>query len=433
MIAGAAKVEITPACDVWMDGMIRSHRSVGVHDPLYARALFLCPNEDRARAFVVVSVDVCALRGQDALAARQAAAARTGVPAEHIIVAATHTHSGPATMGFFNPVEEGYVRELVGKIAAVIEQAVNSARPAAAGCGLGREDTISHYRRLLADDGHVVMNWEPFPAEHILGPLGVPDTEVGVLAVADAQKPAELICLLFNHAGHPNVMSGENYLLSADYPGYAARLIEKQMGCTAIFTNGAQGSVDIDGLKDRDWAGVARAGGALAESVIRTARSIAPSADAHIRGSHLRYSLAARGITDDELAWAEAELAQTGGAVEPHADGIGDDYKAALYKQIRESDEQDIEVEQTAFAVDDAIFISFPSELFAEIGANIKAESRFEQTCIIGLANGCVGYVPTHLAVTQGGYEVDTRRVSEDAEDTVLECSHLLTEELFVR
>ena len=48
-------------------------------------------------------------------------------------------------------------------------------RPVKLSVTSGQEETISHYRRLMADDGHVVMNWEPYPPEHIVGPLGVAD------------------------------------------------------------------------------------------------------------------------------------------------------------------------------------------------------------------------------------------------------------------
>ena len=84
------------------------------------------------------------------------------------------------------------------------------------------------------------------------------DPEVGVLTLLDAGRPGEVLGILFNHAGHPNVMSGENHLISGDYPGLAARLLEDEFGCVAAFVNGAQGTMDIDGLRDRDWEGVER-------------------------------------------------------------------------------------------------------------------------------------------------------------------------------
>ena len=68
----------------------------------------------------------------------------------------------------------------------MIEQAVTNVKPVAVGVESGKEETISHYRRLMADNGRVVMNWEPYPSEHIVGPLGVVDTEVGVLKIVDA-------------------------------------------------------------------------------------------------------------------------------------------------------------------------------------------------------------------------------------------------------
>jgi len=152
-----------------------------------------------------------------------------------IIVAAKHNHSGPATRDSQNESEKDYVQSLVQKVVALIEEAAGRLEPAAIGCASGREKTISHYRRLLADDGHVVMNWEPWPAERIVRPLGVIDPEVGVLKIMSADGKNRLLGVLFNHAGHPNVMSGDNYLITPDYPGRAEVLLEEKGGGLAIF------------------------------------------------------------------------------------------------------------------------------------------------------------------------------------------------------
>lgn len=406
-----------------MDGMIRTHRSVGNHDPLHTRALVLANSRDPADMFGIVSVDICGLTDADSRAARAAASARTGIPAAQIIVACTHTHSGPATIGYFNASEPEYTRQLIGQIATLVEDAVGRLRPAAAGCASGREETVSHYRRLLADDGRVVMNWEPYPAEHIVGPLGQPDTEVGVLKVTAANGPSDVVAILFNHSGHPNVMSGDNYLLSADYPGVAMREIERHLGGLASFVNGAQGTMDIDGLRHRDWQGVERAGAALADAVVKAAHAIQPTPTASVRGRLVTYPVPARRITDEEWAWAQQILRQTGGKVAPLADGVGDDYKAVLYRDLRAVQDREAIVEQTCFAIDDTAFITFPGELYTEIGMDIKARSPFARTYIIGLANGDVGYVPTRKAIGEGGYAEDTRRLDDSAEGIVVEQS----------
>jgi hypothetical protein len=116
-------------------------------------------------------------------------------------------------------------------------------------------------------------------------------------------------------------------------------------------------------------------------------------------------------------------LKQTGGAVQPMVDGVGDDFLAIHYQRIRQAEGMDFPVTQICFALDNAAFISFPGELFTEIGMRIKRESPFRQTCILGLANGSLGYVPTREAISQGGYEIGARQLDDAAEELVVERS----------
>jgi hypothetical protein len=267
------------------------------------------------------------------------------------------------------------------------------------------------------------MNWEPYPAEQIVGPLGTSDDEVGVVKIVAAEDPRAVIGILFNHAGHPNILSGDNYLLSADYPGLAADILERGTGGTALYLNAAEGSVDIDGLRDRDWTGWERAGRALARCVLDTAASIAPRASEAVQGESCHYMLGGRRITDEEWRWAQEVLARTGGKVQAMSDGIGDDYKALFFKRLRERGPRDMPVEQICIALGDCALLSFPGELYTEIGQEIKAASPFAHTYIVGLANGYVGYVPTAEAIEKGGYAEDTRWVDATAEQAVIEQS----------
>ena len=102
------------------------------------------------------------------------------------------------------------------------------------------------------------------------------------------------------------------------------------------------------------------------------------------------------------------------------ADGVGDDYKALLYQQLKEAEDRPTTIEQICLAIDGCAFLSFPGELFTEIGMRVKSESPFQHTYIIGLANGDVGYVPTRKAIQEGGYAVDVRQVDAAAEDIIV-------------
>ncbi|HEX9617795.1 MAG TPA: hypothetical protein VGA03_10295 [Anaerolineales bacterium] len=428
MRAGAARIDITPTESIWMEGMLRAHRSEGVHDATFAKALVLSNDERLDQACAIVAVDVCKMPDQLTDEVRGAVERELGIPAAHTIIAAKHIHSGPDTDGTGEP-EVRYTHVLKEKLFEAVQEAASRIQPARAGSASGRENTISQYRRLLADDGHVVMNWEPWPLEHLVAVLGVPDPEVGVLKVEDLS--GQTLCILFNHAGHPNVLSGDNYLISAEYPGHAERLLEEEFGGMAMFVNGAQGTMDIDGLGRRDWAEMERLGAKLAAAVAETVRRIEPMEGLAVRCAYLKHGLPARKVSDEQLAWAEAIIEQTGGTVQPLADGVGDDYKALLLKQLYAVQDRAILAEQICIAVDDTAFLSFPGELYTEIGMKIKAASPFSRTYIIGLANGYVGYVPTRKAIGEGGYAEDVRRVDADAEDAILSKSLELLKQVY--
>lgn len=430
MKAGTARIDITPADAVWMDGMIRSHKSTGIRHHLYSKALALSSGNRPEDIFIIASADVCAIARADHEQICANVASQTNITTEHIILAATHNHSGPATVGYFNPKEEQYSKYLIRQTTEVIVQAVRNMSPASAGCGSGVENTISHYRRLLAKDGQVIMNWEPHAADQVSGPLGEIDPEVGVLKAVSAGAGQKPLAILFNHAGHPNVMSGDNYLLSSEYPGLAEAILERRLGGTAVFVNGAQGTMDIDGLKDRDWKGMERVAGALAEAVIQISAAVTVKSDATVRGNYAHYTLPARRISSGELAWAKSILAGTKGNFKTLPDGVGDDYKAALFKRLHAVQNRPHQIEQVGIVVGETAWLSFPGELFTEIGARIKRASPFPHTYIIGLANGNIGYVPTREAVRQGGYEPDTRQVDESAEEIIFQQSYALLKQL---
>ena len=427
LMAGAAKVDITPKGNVWMAGMIRSHESEGVHDPLFARALVISPDDkNKKNTVAIVSCDVCIANTNIVDHIRKVASDKTGIPAENMIIACTHTHSGPAIHSYFEqPKAKKYAdEEFIPKVIQAVCQASDALRPATMGYGRGEETTVSHYRRLWTKDGKIVMNWEPYPAENIIGPAEEADNEVGVVKIVSADNPDSVIATVYNHAGHPNVMSGDNFMISADYPGVTSKIIEDKFGGIAMFLNGAQGSMDIDGLKDRDWVGVTRAGTALGKAVMDIAGKIkSQKATAKIKSISVKFSVPYRTITSEELSWANKIIVESGGKIAPLADGVGDDYKADRLLKLNEKKGQSINLEMVGIALGDVALISFPGELFNEIGLKIKKQSPFKYTYIVGIANGNTGYYPTKKAIGEGGYAVSTRNCDTTAEEIVIKNS----------
>jgi hypothetical protein len=73
----------------------------------------------------------------------------------------------------------------------------------------------------------------------------------------------------------------------------------------------------------------------------------------------------------------------------------------------------EVAAELMTIRVDEAAIISVPGELFCDLGKRIKAQSDFQPTFVVTLANGCVGYLPTLEAFDGGGYETELARSSK--------------------
>ncbi len=396
--AGAAKIDITPDYPVWLDGNPRDRKSEGVHDPISARALVL---EGTDGPFALLSLELVGLPDDTVARVRAGISEQAGILPQRQVIACAHVHSGPATCGFFCPREDAYNQWLVQKLVALVSRARQKAVPALAGSGVGEEFTISEYRRLWAKDGRIVMNWEALSWDDILGPAGVPDPQVGVVRIDAACGPT--LAVIYNHAGHPNTPPGTWFEISGDYPAFASALIERELGGVALFTNGAQGSVDIPAFRERDWEGLERKGTWLAREVLAVARRIRPGSET-LGAACSRSRVGARKIAPDYLKWAREVAARAREQVVNIRDGVDDAIYARMCVELADSAAKEYDVEMIGFTVGGAAFVTIPGELFTEIGVRIKRASPHEHTFIVDLANGSLGYIPTSRAIEEGGY-----------------------------
>ncbi len=130
--AGAAAVDVSPPdLPVIVNGGFLENHANTVHDPLQARALVL---DDGATRLAIVVVDSCMMPRDLLDRAKALAHDATGIPTDHILISATHTHSAPSAMGALgSSPDPHYVAFLPGRIAEAIAQA-----DAQQGAGEGR-------------------------------------------------------------------------------------------------------------------------------------------------------------------------------------------------------------------------------------------------------------------------------------------------------
>ena len=250
LLAGVGRTKITPPVGTFLFGYIARERGAeAVHDDLFATALVL---DDGRIRIAVVSCDLLMLHPTTVAAIRERVHAQTGIPARNVMLCCSHTHSGPVTFvvqggrggggGGLSPSTRptGYVEGLAGLIAGAVVEAARDLGPAAWGVGRGKAE-IGVNRRQRSAGGAVIIGADP---------EGVVDRDLLILRVdrvtgdgvgGDAPSPPATrpLALLVNCACHAVCLSGNSYLVSADWPGAMRRAVEARTGAAVCFVQGA--------------------------------------------------------------------------------------------------------------------------------------------------------------------------------------------------
>lgn len=428
LYAGVSKIDITPQMSAFLDGNPRIKKSQGIHDPLYAKALFLDNGESQA---LFVTLDLIGLYNSCVNEIRELVAKKVDIGVENILISSSHTHSGPSTLGLFSPPEKEWLNNLPFRIVEAVSQAVSESKQVTIGVGTGEEKTIGHQRRLWHRDGYIIMNWEDFSQEEIICPAGPDDFQVGVIEFKDNNNLPYAI--LINHTCHPNVLAGDNYFITADYPGYAMNFIEKETGAVVLFTNGALGNIDIDPGEMRGFRGMVQKGETLAGIILKILKDIKTETVERLSMKQSLFSIPCREIDPGELGKAKEKIKGFKREKIALVDGATEEIFADELVRLSEMKEKEIKTELQSIVIDNVALLALPGEPFVEIGLAIKERSKFKYTFVIGVANGYVGYIPTEIAFKEGGYTTRPARWSKlvpEAERLIIDKAEKLLEQI---
>ena len=361
--AGVARVEITPPAGHPMGGYAaRNGPSTGVHDPLYATTLLL---KSGGLTVAIVSCDLRSFPSE-----RIVNTARERKLADHVLIAVTHTHSGPMTWEdqSWPSRERSWFAETERKILSAIEAASKKTFPARIAAGFG-EIYLGHNRRKVDADGRVTMFWRN--AEKL--PTSPIDPTVGVIRVDDQSGKARAI--IVNYACHAVVLGPDNRMISADYPGYLARRIEREFpGAMCLFTQGGAGDInpylDKQPVDQNGFGEAEKMGDALAEEALKVARRLKPQTNAN---SVLR---AAAEVVEFRDRW---------------------DAKKTVHVGLT-----------TLLINNDIAIATMPGEPFVDLQIALRDKSEIANTFLFGYTYSAggewAGYIPTIRAAAEGGY-----------------------------
>ncbi|NMC37129.1 MAG: hypothetical protein GYA41_02265 [Bacteroidales bacterium] len=419
--ASKGKVVITPPAGTPMAGNIRSdNKSRGVHDDLFCSIIIL---KDDNKKICFLGFDLIGLEYSTCNEIRTRISECTDIPSSNVMIWATHTHSGPDTgmrmyQGNENAVAS-YLGGLVEKVAEKVKD-LNNFEEVRLKAGKILIPDLSFNRRLVKNNGSVVMNFESFSPEQITGTTGPVDQELIALSLWD--NAGRLYAILVNFSLHPAILVGQEWLISRDFIHYLDKTLIENYGkdVVMLYANGAEGNINHLNYHDRDqmrnFAEAERVGkklGDYVEKAIRTSVAL----HGKIKYAFSKASIPFRSITKEEIEWARMVIERDRNISEDMFDGIPDKTYARMILEMTEREETECDIFLQGMAIHNFAIVTFPGEVYAEFGLKVKELSPYTYTMIIGLANGQAGYIPDSKAFEQGGYEIRTAWTSQLAKD----------------
>lgn len=416
--AGAAVANITLPLGANNGGVIlRGEPARQVHDELNARCLAL---DDGTTQIALVVCDLRMIHRDLVDRAKKLAADALGWPADHILVAATHTHAAPGLVNIQQgAVDRWYADFVVLRIADAIRRAAARLAPAQIGWGSVQKPEHVFNRRWKVKANTAPANpfgetneavvTNPSAAQQVLEPAGPVDPELSILSVqhADGRPLAVLANYGLHYVGGYAAAS-----VSADYFGVFAERLGGLLDAeradppfVGIMSNGASG--DVNNVNRRQpperspaWQKMQTVADDLAQATARASQTIQYRDTITLAVATRELELSVRRPEEDRLRWAREILK-----------GVKDPNKLTRPQVYAEEaialaqGPERISILLQTIRIGDLGIAAIPCEVFAETGLEIKRGSPLQPTFVIELANGYNGYLPTPEQHAWGGYE----------------------------
>ena len=414
LTAGVAVVDITPPIGYRMSGYFHERRATGTSNPLKAKAIVLRQGERRA---AMVFCDVIGLSLDVSSRAREQAAKATGIPAANILIAATHSHTGPLYHGALrkqfhdlavakhgeDPCEKvDYPGQLVAGIVRAVTKAAGQPREVRVESGTTEQEGLSFNRRFHMKTGPVRFN-PGVGNPDIVRPAGPIDPQVGIVVFRGAKAG------IVNFALHLDTVGGTKY--AADYPFHVERCLQGSLGrdFVLLFGTGACGDINHIDVTKKQRLKTEHIGTTLGRTVAAALDKLKTDIPADLAVQREIVKVPLQRYSPERIAQARQDAAKIGTRQLPFLKCV-EAYKI-LSLQLRGGQTIGLEVQVIRLSRDVAI-VGLPGEVFVDLALAIKRGSPFATTLVIELCQDAPGYIPTRKAFAEGSYETVNSRIA---------------------
>ena len=439
--AGAARRTINPPLGIGkIGGRLFGDPIQWIESDLTATALVLTGAGTKV---AIVAADLCTVESRHADTLRGDVGDTIGVPPSHVLFNESHDHSAPALPSYYpdwyeSEFKEAYLTTLRRRIVEAAAEADGRLQPARIGCGWG-ESTIGVYRRETRDGRDVLGEVPDHPIDPSVGVIRVDDLDGNPIAVA------------FRYSAHPVTVGSRSQVASADYPGPAREVLERNLGGLALFLQGCGGNInprvgigyEVDCRDTKNRVGLELGGEALKIAAgIRTntragrrrplgnVPNILFTPWEPVHGDTCTHLAAAETtvaldyVDLPTLAEARATLEQWHAMVEEGRAGRTKEWELRVAVKMEawarrlvaavEAGGATFDLELQAIRVNDIVLAGMNVETFFETGLEIRARSPLPDTFVLGYTNGSMAYLPRADDHPEGGWKLGERYALPD-------------------
>jgi hypothetical protein len=393
LYVGVEHAVITPPVGTELSGygFYLNRKAYAIENHLYAQALVLEQGRNRA---ALLTADLLAVSPEILARTRALIAEATAIPEDNILIACSHTHSGPAV--FFlhgcGEVDTEYTALLPRLLASAAIEAARATEPAEVRYGQMELHGLARNR---------------------VDPQGAVDTTLQTLEfLHDESDQAEA---LFAFSCHPVTTLGSNAGVHPDFPGVARDILEGlDRYNNALFLQGSCGDINPvmahTNLSETRRGGQMLAGAALL--ALAQGREVAQLAPLQCLRRQIELPLVIPERADLEALRAESLAKQNAPNLnlsDQRTARFQAEAAAALLQHLDSGTAAEtLPCEIQAIRIGDIVFLAHPTELFAEFGIEIRERSPFPHTFVVGYANGFLGYIPNEADFARQGYAAAT-------------------------
>ncbi len=419
-LVGYGRASISPDWPIGLSGFGTEKTRISIGNKTDILAIVVAITDTEGDTALIISLDSAGGDGNNIL--RPMIQEKFGIPQDHVLVSAIHPHSTPIWT-------DEYEALLLRQVEIAVAQALADRAPAEMYTAKTQTVALNFVRNYICNDG---SSWGPNYGNKSSGLKCHESDADWEMRLIKFQRENKMPVILVNFQTHPLKGAGaKSPYIHGDWPAVMRQEVTQQLGANVIYISGAGGNVDsTSSIAEEnislDWI---HHGRRAAEVVINAEKYYEKANIGKIKVKEVTMTYDTDHSMDHLVPLAQPvfdlyvsnfEEAKKLASTIPELHSVYHAKHIVLKSKNPPTDELTF----GAITIGDVAFTIHPYEMFDTNGkelrngtvgnANYEAdeqlENPFPMTVVCTLANGHIGYVPSRLGFTNGGYSTDISR-----------------------